>query len=220
MSEPAKKLRALLTDGDEQGDLARELISAYMLNFTGGCFETTGTNDPTRIAADDLVAVTMLSIRIGRGTRRSGGIEPTSALAIEARATEIAELLSQIPSGIHLSAFDQPEFEYHLGSESPATRLWDLLRNPTVGMARVATHKLMARKRPALIPISDRLVEKQLFGSRPENWWSAMWPLVHDDQVREGVETLLPTLPLAARHLTPLRVVDVVTWMSAKRAGL
>jgi len=209
-ADATSKLISLLSGDALPAITPQDLVSTYVVEFTGSAFESYGMNQRDAISADDLIAVTMLSIRIGLGVR--GGIEPSSALAMEAHAPEIGSLLAEIPNAAILPDLTDERFTEFLGPESAAWQLFDLLRSDRIGLPSVATHKLMARKRPLLIPVKDGQVPITLFGTAPKNWWIAMRDLAGDPVVKQALADFSRRLPLRAQHLSAIRLIDIVAW--------
>ncbi len=84
---------------------------------------------------------------------------------------------------------------------------------------RVRTSKLLARKRPRLIPITDQGIETVL-GSDDNRWRSLNEAL---NTPVDGGTTTLQQLLIELReesripaHISALRVLDVVAWMEWK----
>lgn len=102
-----------------------------------------------RIVADDLVAVSFLSV----------DIHPRAAIGIlDTHADEITDLLGAIPADIDLWDADIDRLN---SDDSPASELWALLRGWKYGswnVGQTRASKGMARKRPRLIPIYDSVV--------------------------------------------------------------
>jgi hypothetical protein len=90
------------------------------------------------------------------------------------KARELSGLLVQIPLGI---APQDPQAESLIGQGGPAWELWQAIHGirPRPGdnqLGSVAAGKLLARKRPHLIPVYDSRVKEVL--RRPGNdllWW-------------------------------------------------
>ena len=127
--------------------------------YTGAVFDTwdsTGTRarDVDRFTADDLVAVTFLSV----------DVDPRAAHALlRERAAEFADLLAAVGPDR-----DLVEEERVLGEDWAAWRLERALRAlPSTG--RTTASKLLARKRPKLLPIWDKVVAKTT-GTRIAQW--------------------------------------------------
>ncbi|RII41598.1 hypothetical protein DWB68_11655 [Galactobacter valiniphilus] len=96
-------------------------------------------------------------------------------------------------------------------------RLWKLIHGVD-GIGVVMTSKLMARKRPQLIPIYDSFV-KSVLGLKSD---AAQWREFHEALSRNErkVERTLLDLGREAGHpdLSALRVFDILVWME-KRVG-
>ena len=130
------------------------------------------------------------------------------------KSEETTELLSQIPN-VPLGSLSREEFEQHLGSDSPAIKLWRLLMSyKGIGITRAS--KLMARKRPHLIPIQDSVIRKVAGFSERANDWLLWWEALTEDkelecradQLREAVDR---------PDLSTLRTLDVMLWMSGSK---
>ena len=96
----------------------------------------------------------------------------------------------------------------------PATELaghtWrsDDVAGPTI------TRKLLARKRPALLPIRDRVIDG-FSGIARGDLWLALRDALADEQRRARIDALGDGL---ARRPTTLRLLDVAIWMSEGRS--
>lgn len=204
-------LHAVVVEVDEASQ--RGLLIDYLKplgRYSGRAFETYGVNDPYSITGDDLVAVTMLSIEINRGT--CSGLTPDDALALEARSSEVDALLRSIPIDRTLEDLDRTEFDRWLGPGSPGDRLYALIKSVTGGR-RVARHKLIARKRPGLLPIRDSVLETTLRWQNESEWWRPWWTaLGSDPEVVDRLRRLRTDVP-QAQHLSLLRVADIAIWM-------
>ena len=182
--------------------------------YTGAAFDTYGHNDPAAITADDLVAVSMLSIQIRE--QSTSALRPSSILNLDSLSSLIAEMLAGLPADRELHTLTEPEFERWLGPESPGDQLYWLLRNEA-SVPRVAVYKLLARKRLSLMPIRDTVVEKAL-RQKADPWWRPWW------QTLSGDPDLVAHLGVirqasGALHLSLLRVADIVVWMTHRPAG-
>lgn len=192
------------------GDPA-ELVKQYVGGaYTGAAFDTYGRNDPFAVTPDDLIAVTMLSIPINESS--TSGIRPSAILGIQARADEVRSLLNELPVDRDLHTLTQDDFDRWLGSDSPGNALYELMRQH-ISLPRVATHKLLARKRPLLLPIRDTVVERALgLTHRNDGWWRPWWiALSTDDLLVLRLQEIRERA--AAPHLSLLRVADIVMWL-------
>jgi hypothetical protein len=96
-----------------------------------------------------------------------------------------------------------------------ASCLWDLLfKIPEMGMTRVS--KLMARKRPRLVPIWDHRVDD--FYGNPYWKWTPLSIALRDVSRRDRLSRLR-VVAGAPPETSLLRVLDVAIW-SSSREGL
>lgn len=93
-----------------------------------------------------------------------------------------------------------------------ASSLYWLVRKwPYVGPTRAS--KLLARKRPHLIPILDSRVG-DFYGIKDErdDYWIPLGGVLQNEEIREEIEELRPPgLPTSALSL--LRILDIAIWM-------
>lgn len=179
--------------------------------YTGARFERLGGGGDApavadRITAEDIVALSMLSIRLpGRAAR----ILLEDEEFIEGTRTH----LHGLPTNLDLADADTDP----LALGGPADLLWEhLWELPGVGATTVS--KLMARKRPRLIPVWDSVI-KRAFGLRgvAAQWqsWHELFAgdgkRVHQDMLALREEAGLPN------EISALRVLDVVVWMEHHR---
>ena len=200
-------------------DLATCLVKRYLApdpatgraRYSGAYFQQLGGGgDREDIAdqftAEDLLAVTMLSVRI----------EGYHALEIlRYRADELNGLLAQIPRNVDLQ---DPEAAAHIAKGGPAWRLWaticDIEPRPERNrIGPVAAGKLLARKRPDLLPVYDSRIKMVLSRPHTDNKW---WHDLHDQLIKDAgfVQELESVRKKAGvDHMSLLRVFDVMCWM-------
>ena len=183
--------------------------------FDGSLFETycAQDTDPNRIQSADLVAVTLLSMEIRRESR--SGISTANVLLLEKLEPQVSRLLRKIPNNRELHTLSNREFERYLGDASPASRLFRLLKDDAK-MHRVATYKLLARKRPNLLPVRDSVTEKVL-GSSP-TWWSSWhYALTTEPSLASELRKLRSEAAKSNKKISKLsllRVADIAIWNS------
>ena len=121
---------------------------------------------------------------------------------------EAAAFLEQIPASVNL--WDE-EAEDLIEKGGPADGLWRLLEKQD-GAGWVTAGKLLARKRPALIPVYDNVV-RVAFGW-PQNVWAALRNALRQDHgsFQAALNDARQRAELSCR-VTPLRVLDVAIWM-------
>ncbi|SIJ87111.1 Uncharacterised protein [Mycobacteroides abscessus subsp. abscessus] len=198
-----------ITESDA-ADLLRDYYAEG--SYTGAHFESIGAESGTEnvITPADLYSVSTLSVNVPA----KAGI---AILGEEASA--FTGLLDQIPN-VAIGSLSEAEFERHLGPESKALELWDQLRRNQPGQRRwgigpTTTSKIMARKRPALIPIEDSVVNRVIGLGRRDSWrlwWEAF--NVEGDYLEARATALRSEL--GRPKLSTLRVFDVMLWMWGK----
>lgn len=172
--------------GSQQGEGA--------LLYSGGWFDRLADRSgPDSFSAADLVAVSMLSVNV-----------PAHAV-IRILGTEhqrFSELLGALGP-------DRPIWEADpadLADGAAADGLWRALRDLD-GVGPVIAGKLMAAKRPSLIPVYDKHVHAAL-GWPPGKFWVAM-----RSSMIEAHEAVQTATVEAGVDVTALRTVDIVVWM-------
>ncbi|MCM4083554.1 DUF6308 family protein [Paractinoplanes hotanensis] len=173
--------------------------------YTGRRFEAWhggGNRAATRdvITDDDLIAVQMLNVRVPA--------EVAIGLLDGDLGRKISQLLADIDTRIEMGT---PAASDLITEESPAHRAWQLLKQQH-GVDYVIAGKLLARKRPALIPVYDSVIRCQL-GAPPR-----MWQALHDRLAADNGRLRQQLAALRAHSDIPvtvslLRVLDVVLWM-------
>lgn len=204
---------------------AIELATAYYaasekhpgtLAYTGAHFETFSAeqNLESSVTADDLLAVQMLAVTVSG--RAALGILGDSA-------GEISELLSEIEPELCLEGIeDEEQFDEVLGKDSPALKLWDLLRRNDAPAQRwrvgpTTASKIMARKRPRLIPIEDSVVNRVIQLSN-QNSWRLWWEALRaDGYLKERADEV--KVAVGRTDLSTLRALDIVLWMWGTKNG-
>lgn len=177
--------------------------------YTGARFETlTGGGDAFGVSkvftAEDLVAVTLLSVRV-KG--------PAALRILDVRADLLNGLLAQIPDDCELRNATEAE----IGHGSPAADLWVALRDAGVGP--VTTSKLLARKRPALLPVIDTVVTEVLNHPRGASYWQTLHSELNADggHLYEQLVSIREQAGVGER-ISIIRCFDVVVWMIGKGA--
>jgi hypothetical protein len=209
------QLPAALQD-PQSDEAALELLTSYFGNPFGGqgaaigaafdTWDSSGTRlaDADRFTADDLVAVSFLSVDISASAAR---------LLLVDRAAEINALLVDLGDDRDLADEAEPLSDDWVG--------WTLMRElrklPDVGPTRAS--KLIARKRPRLRPIWDSVVSV-VTGTVEEQWEPLRLALrandmaLQDRLMRHREAAGLPD------EVSALRVFDVIAWREGKRLGL
>ncbi|MFJ9434324.1 DUF6308 family protein [Streptomyces sp. NPDC101490] len=187
------------------------------LFYSGAHFERLGGGGDTEHGANrfdsaDLVAVTMLSVSVAPHGAMTLLTDPEG---------HWSRLLSRIPRDARL---EDPGSDALMEKGGPAWELWERLASGTYpgkpdGSGPVVAGKLLARKRPHLVPIYDIRV-KQLF-RRPKvdhSFWAALAAALRADG--GALHARLVRLRDEAgigEDIGVLRVFDVIAWMHQGR---
>ena len=167
--------------------------------FTGSCFEQLAGSDPHVVSADDLVAVSTLGVDVpGRA----------AIWILGDGRDEISAHLRGIPQ-IEITSDDEREVDEAraaLTDDGPADKLWRLM-NGQNGLGPVKTSKILATKRPGLLPVYDQHVANALELPN-DRFWLPMWQSMQEarEQVGEAVRE-------AKVDVSLLRAADIVIWM-------
>jgi Family of unknown function (DUF6308) len=176
------------------------LLAAYYdpdRRFAGSSYDGLGDNPRDAVSVDDLLAVTMLDVRVKPRTLR---------LLLGEDAGRTTELLRALPDDVDLWDADETALA---AVEAAAVHLAQAKFD---GSGRVVASKILARKRPRLVPVLDCVVLHQLgrptadFGSVRRGL--AVW--LRDPVVQDRLGLLLGHCP---DGVAPLRALDVALWM-------
>ena len=165
--------------------------------FSGRTFLSLEPNEPNSIGAADLLAVTTMDEAYGPRAVRF-------LLESELRSA-VEEHLQAIP--VDLDLWDAPDL-------TAATELWRLLDGlPYVGATKAS--KLMARKRPRLIPVYDSIVGSTI--ATADRYWDVFAEFLQVEHNRERIDAMRPSR-LAEDELPTLRILDTLIWMRHSRS--
>jgi hypothetical protein len=208
-----KRLRVLVGAERVVDDLRRYFgidLPPGGVPFTGSRFEhLAGGGDRLEVAdwitAEDLVAVQTLSVTVPA---------PVALDILEGPlGVRLSGLLHAIPRDINMVEADADV----VADGSPADQAWHLLRDqPDVGW--VIAGKLLARKRPQLLPVYDRVVRCAV--GRPPSFWLALHTALRADDAALHRQLLeLRQVAGVPETVSVLRVFDVAVWMGHRAEG-
>jgi len=185
---------------EAEGKYAKSSLEAYFFEnaYTGSLFESFCSKDPNRFSAEDIVAVSMLSVNI-----------PASATRwiLGDGSEKLSELLHKINEQLSI---DNPDADLTNGGH--AWKLWKELSNRW-GIGETKCSKLLASKRPALFPIYDQHVADALNLSSNHYWrpWQEFMRSQRGIESRKRINSIAQELDKS--HLSELRLFDVIIWM-------
>jgi hypothetical protein len=166
--------------------------------FTGRWFETfAAMGDPLRFESSDVLAVETLSVAV-----------PTESASrlLATEADRFNEVLAMIPQSEDLWKLPRSVIE----PDSPAAQLHTMLKK-LYDVGYVTAGKLLAAKRPQLIPILDSQVERVLKPVKGR-FWVTMYDQLADKSRRQNIVRACASAP---EGVALLRRIDVALWMHA-----
>jgi hypothetical protein len=167
------------------------------------------------ITDSDAVAVSMLSVTV-----------PAKAMVGLAEAetsARITALLEQIPTNVPLRSLSRDKAAALLTDQGPAALLWKELRRTKRnrwGIGATTASKIMARKRPHLIPIWDEVIGQVIGKRSSDDQWMNWHRLLTDGTGLPERLAEIHRLSEVELPLTELRIMDVVLWRYGKDQGL
>ncbi len=204
MSERRPPFERALRRLVKRPDLTALAITDHLAASTGSFDRLTQSTDPMQVETIDLLGVTVLG-------------SPLPGAGIEWLVSDEGRWLSaEILADIRVDArIDDTDTRCIIR----AGDLFRLLRTrPPVKLSRSAVTRILAAKRPALVPIDDRS-SRDFFGyPKGDEWWMD-WRLTLTSEVTERIEEARSEAAReidAAAGLSDLRVLDIA--MRAKTA--
>jgi hypothetical protein len=189
-------------------DTGRPRSGAHFDDWVGGGDRDEAVN---QLTGDDFIAVSMLSVQV----------PPDAAIGLAARNAQVQQLLGRIPISLDFTTLTPAHFAAHLGPESAAQQLWDTLRGRQDypwGIGPTTASKIMARKRPKLIPIFDSYVGPIM--GLPKDSSADQWIVWHqafqEDPHLTGRLDAIKNTASAPPSTSRLRIMDIVLWLHAK----
>lgn len=153
-----------------------------------------------RFTPGDILAVQCLSVTVP--------IEVAIDLVEGQLGRDIAKLLENVPRDLDLGSDLAAEA---LKSGGKAAVAWNLLTQQD-DVAWVTAGKLLARKRPRLIPVWDNVVRCALRRPKPGTVWLWLNDVFRSTKIRDQLKTLHDAAGLPSEVTLP-RTFDVVVWM-------
>jgi hypothetical protein len=174
--------------------------------FTGRRFERLAHDEEPRvcdrITPADVLALSLLSAK--------DQLAHFAIDVLEVRGEELSTQLAELPT--ELAMHDAPWSIYAEGG--PADRVWNILRACGGKNLWVYANKLLARKRPHLLPAYDHQIRTLL--AAPRSYWACLWTWLHDDADRAKAIRTLRAEVGGIEDISVLRCLDVMLWMTAK----
>ncbi|GAB2722833.1 DUF6308 family protein [Arthrobacter bambusae] len=183
---------------------------------TGSQFDDWASDEalqyPHEIRDSDLVAVSLLTVTV----------TGKAAIGLRAARADITRLLVQIPDDVDLHNVLANRRESIIGDGAPARDLWKILvaeRGAKWDIGPTTASKILARKRPRLLPIFDTVIRDVVGRDNTRDQWRNWHALLTDGAgLPERLERI-HKLSTVKQPLTHLRIMDVVLWMHGKDQG-
>ena len=182
------------------GSYAKSSLEAYFYKhaYTGSSFENFCGKDHNKFTADDIVAVSMLSVKI----------PPSASRWILGDGQKcLTKLLKELNPKLTIQ---DPKADLTIGKT--AWNLWKEIHSLR-GVGETMASKLLAAKRPLLFPIFDQHVARAL-KLTPDCYWEPWQKFMRskngiyaEEIVREMARDL------GKSELSTLRLLDIVVWM-------
>src|SRR3546814_9725981 len=177
----------------------RRVLFRSCRSYTGRHFEEfISRSDPTRFTSEDLAALSCLGVEL-----KGGAV----AELLVTRADELNELLNA-PDMPDTTADLRHVDKAVIADTSPLSSTYNRLKTID-GIGYVRASKLLAAKRPALVPIRDRAVER--FLNAGDAWWAQYLGIVQDPKLVDRVQELSEHVP---ERVTLPRRVEVAFCMA------
>ncbi|MEU8001139.1 DUF6308 family protein [Catellatospora sp. NPDC049111] len=189
---------------------AENALRCYYTGWSGRRFESLGRlegadPDPHEFTPVDIVAVSLLSVNVPA--------EAAIGLLEGDPGRRLSALLRDIPADVDLGTNGAGRL---IDDKSPARTAWNELTDQR-GIGSVIAGKLLARKRPRLIPVYDAVVGCVLNPPQHEFWTWLHHQLRTDGGALLGRLAKLRTDADLPEPASAIRVLDVVLWMFHRR---
>ncbi|MDO8144927.1 DUF6308 family protein [Isoptericola sp. 178] len=216
--EPAAEARAKATALEALGTASLERYYDTRGDYAGATFASISPNDPYDVTGADLHALTMLSVRVGPGATRR-------VLDDGKPRRDLLEALAELDPNIPLADAAPTDLA---NAWSLYTTAKDALADPKVPASDpwVTAAKLVARKRPHLLPVRDTKVRALLGLATHRDGRleiQALRALVTDAEVTDALDWAVEAARERGRlddracvfDDEPLRILDAALWMHA-----
>jgi hypothetical protein len=180
---------------------ARKLFAGRHFDHFAGGGDAPDVQD--RVTAEDVLALNFLNVKDRLG--------PFAVDVLEVHAAEISALLQEIPTDVAMHQV--PWATYARGSA--AFELWDLLRRCGGTNLWVYAFKLLARKRPHLLPAYDNVIRNMI--GAPQSYWECLWTWFDSDPRCAVALTEIRADTGGINDISLLRCLGVVVWMRLKQ---
>lgn len=200
---------AQLFEPSGHGEAVELLKDYYRPISEGGRFEgrefdcleggSLADNNPDHLTPEDLIAVQLLNVRMSPRVI-------TALLIVDAQKFE--PLFAEIPDDL---AFENPQAVEFFAGDGPVEKAYRELRS-IGGIGETTATKILARKRPRLVPIIDSAVRKSLGRKRGHIWRPLQLWIQDANHARAAELEMIRSDAEQPDSLSILRVFDVLAW--------
>lgn len=190
----AATMRRLVRVADDEEALKIALIN-HWASSASQFDRLSQQTDQARIEPLDIIATTALGPPIPA--------EQAAWILDDVGQWLTTEILADVPTDVVLSTAD-------VSTVHRVADLFNLLRTEAK-LTRSATTRLLAAKRPALVPIDDAMTRRALRYAKSDLWWSP-WREAIDDDLAQKVRTVRDQAASQAtgvETLSVMRVLDI-----------
>lgn len=166
--------------------------------FAATTFDTLPNNDRNRFTTTDMLAATLLDVALP---------PPSVRRLLQTEADEFNGLLAMVPDEVDLWNVSDADLAH------AEALYWALCTLPRVGRTRAS--KLMARRRPRLIPVVDSVIIEALHLG--DDSWVELRACLRNAAVRQAVEASRPE-NASAESISTLRLLDAAVWMRCSQS--
>lgn len=183
------------------GEPAKPLVERFFNTdgpFAATTFDTLPDNDRNRFTTTDLLAVTLLDVALP---------PPSVRRLLDTDADAFNGLLAAVPDDVDLWDVSDEDLAH------AEALYWALRELHNVGRTRAS--KLMARKRPRLIPVVDSVIIEAL--NLRDDSWVALRACLSDAEVQKSIEASRPN-NAPEQSISTLRLLDAAVWMRCSQS--
>lgn len=208
-SEQLATARAKALEILRDPDTPRKVTAFYdpTRNYAGATFHMLPPTDRDQLSSSDLLSVTLMNV----------AVQPAAVRRLLDPGKErdaVAAALERVPADVSLADADELAM-------NAAASFYQTVKASLRGNKWVTASKIAARKRPALIPVRDRVVvaELELPNKDFQGDWTLLRGLVRDAAVQEASRELAAEATSMAPSLSDLpllRLLDTAVWMHSR----
>lgn len=215
LPEKFEEFRRFVIDPANEGKLLGYLDTYSAVgNYTGAHFHeltVAGPSHPDRFDIADIASLALLSVTLNGKMAKQLTKRGEETSALEAK-------LSREPDR-DLAGLSAEEIAHLEHPDNGLYQAWKQI-GTIHGIGQTRTSKLLARKRPRLVPIWDSVISSVLGLPDTKHYWTAFHTALTMDggKLDERLGTLAQKAGVAERY-SRIRVLDILAWMHGTTAA-